>query len=200
MCDDGEPSNAEGASATCRNDLPRSSQRRALMPSLSRPTLAILPVSLVAPVLWLAVQSTNVSHSYALTNSFADRFIEPMLLYGVLPALVLWLGSLPLAVADWVALGKGYRDGLSLSPWLWGCYSGRWSSMLRIPYYPFPRDVSSTAHPGPAGCSQLRSRSLGFCQCSPSRCGFTSQSFTFWNQSEINLGFRVPTYRRTTIL
>ena len=69
------------------------------MPSSFRPILAILPVSLIAPGLWLVVQSTHVSNSYALTNSFADRFIEPMLLYGVLPALMLWLGSLPLTVA-----------------------------------------------------------------------------------------------------
>ena len=69
------------------------------MPSSSRPTLAILPVSLIAPGLWLIVQSTQVSNSYALTNSFADRFVEPMLLYGVLPALMLWLGSLPLTLA-----------------------------------------------------------------------------------------------------
>ena len=63
------------------------------MPSLSRTTLAILPVSLIALGLWLVVQSTKVS------NSYADRFIELVLLYGVLPALTLWLGSVPLALA-----------------------------------------------------------------------------------------------------
>ncbi len=63
------------------------------MLSLSRTILAILPVSLIEPGLWLVIQSTKVS------NSYTDRFVEPALLYGVLPALILWLGSLPLALA-----------------------------------------------------------------------------------------------------
>ena len=63
------------------------------LPRLLRPTLAILPVSLLAPCLWLLVQSTNVS------NSYFGGILEPALLYGVLPALTLWLGSLPVALA-----------------------------------------------------------------------------------------------------
>ena len=51
------------------------------------------------PGLWLIVQSTNVSNSYSLSNSYAVRMLEPALLYGVLPALTLWLGSLPVALA-----------------------------------------------------------------------------------------------------
>ena len=66
------------------------------MQRLLRPTLAILPVSLLAPCLWLLVQSTNVS------NSYAGGILEPALLYGVLPALTLWLGSLPVALATWL--------------------------------------------------------------------------------------------------
>ena len=69
---------------------------------LLRPTLAILPVSLLGPGLWLLVQSTNVSNSYSLSNSYAVRMLEPGLLYGVLPALTLWLGSLPVALATWL--------------------------------------------------------------------------------------------------
>ena len=63
------------------------------MPRLLRPTWAILSVSLLAPGLWLLVQSTKVS------NSYADGLAEPALLYGVLPALTLLLGSLPVALA-----------------------------------------------------------------------------------------------------
>ena len=69
---------------------------------LLRPTLAILPVSLLGPCLWLLVQSTNVSSSYSLSNSYAVRMLELALLYGVLPALTLWLGSLPVASATWL--------------------------------------------------------------------------------------------------
>ena len=63
------------------------------MPRLLRSTLTILPVSLLGPSFWLLVQSTNVS------NSYAGGMLEPALLYGVLPALTLWLGSLPVALA-----------------------------------------------------------------------------------------------------
>ena len=56
------------------------------MPRLLGPNLAILPVSLLGPGLWLIVQSTNVSNSYSLSNSYAVRMLEPALLYGVLPA------------------------------------------------------------------------------------------------------------------
>ena len=66
------------------------------MPRLLRPTLAILPVSLLGPGLWLLVQSTRLS------NSYAGGVLEPALLYGVLPALTLWLGSLPVALATWL--------------------------------------------------------------------------------------------------
>ena len=66
------------------------------MPRLLRPTLAILPVSLLGPGLWLLVQSTNIS------NSYAGGILEPALLYGVLPALTLWLGSLPVTLATWL--------------------------------------------------------------------------------------------------
>ena len=66
------------------------------MPRLLRPTLAILPVSLLGPGLWLLVQSTNIS------NSYAGGMLEPALLYGVLPALTLWLGSLPVTLATWL--------------------------------------------------------------------------------------------------
>ena len=66
------------------------------MPRLLRPTLAILPVSLLGPGLWLLVQSTNIS------NSYAGGILEPALLYGVLPVLTLWLGSLPVTLATWL--------------------------------------------------------------------------------------------------
>ena len=66
------------------------------MPLLLRPTLAILPVSLLGPGLWLLGQSTNIS------NYYAGGVLEPALLYGVLPALTLWLGSLPVALATWL--------------------------------------------------------------------------------------------------
>ena len=66
------------------------------MPLLLRPTLAILPVSVLAPCLWLLVQSTRLS------NYYAGGVLEPALLYGVLPALTLWLGSLPVALATWL--------------------------------------------------------------------------------------------------
>ena len=66
---------------------------RTRMPRLLRPTLTTLPVSLLAPGLWLLVQSTNIS------NSYANRILEPALLYGILPALTFWLGSLPVALA-----------------------------------------------------------------------------------------------------
>ena len=66
------------------------------MPRLLRPTLAILPVSLLGPGLWLLVQCTRLS------NSYAGGVLEPALLYGVLPALTLWLGSLPVALATWL--------------------------------------------------------------------------------------------------
>ena len=66
------------------------------MPHLLRPTLAILPVSLLGSGLWLLVQSCRLS------NSHAGGMLEPALLYGVLPALTLWLGSLPVALATWL--------------------------------------------------------------------------------------------------
>ena len=66
------------------------------MPRLLRPTLAFLPVSLLGPGLWFLVQSTRLS------NSYAGGVLEPALLYGVLPALTLWLGSLPVALATWL--------------------------------------------------------------------------------------------------
>ena len=43
-----------------------------------------------------ALDTTNVS------NSYAGGMLEPALLYGVLPALTLWLGSLPVALATWL--------------------------------------------------------------------------------------------------
>ena len=69
---------------------------------LLRPTLAIVPVSLLGPGLWLLVQSTRVSDSYSLSDSYVGRILEPALIYGVLPTLVLWLGSLPVALATWL--------------------------------------------------------------------------------------------------
>ena len=63
------------------------------MPRLLHPTLTILPVSLLGPGLWLLLQSSRLS------NSYAGGVLEPALLYGVLPALTLWLGSLPVALA-----------------------------------------------------------------------------------------------------
>ena len=66
------------------------------MPRQLRPSLAILPVSVLAPCLWLLVQSTRLS------NYYAGGVLEPALLYGVLPALTLWLGSLPVALATWL--------------------------------------------------------------------------------------------------
>ena len=86
------------------------------------------------PVLWLLVQSTH------LADSYARGVAEPALLYGVLPAAILWLGSLPTASATvllwrWVAAWAIPAFVVTMIP-----------SLLLVGY------AADTIMPIPAGC------------------------------------------------
>ena len=110
------------------------------MPRLLRPTLAILPVSLLGPGLWLLVQCTRLS------NSYAGGVLEPALLYGVLPALTLWLGSLPVALATWLLWRR-------ISAWAVPAFAAAVIPSLGLVLY-----AAEGILPIPAGC---------YCNCPP---------------------------------
>ena len=67
------------------------------MSSLARPILTLLLVSLLAPGIWLAVAFINMDRFSS--GLLSERYLED---YLVIPTLMFWLGSIPVAAAIWL--------------------------------------------------------------------------------------------------
>lgn len=107
------------------------------MHRLRSPLFLALPV----PCLWLLVQATHLPDSYSYPG-----FTEPMWLYGLLPATVLWLGSLPTATATLLLWQR-------VAAWAIPAFA-----ISAVPSILLVAHTADTAMPIPSGC---------FMQCPP---------------------------------
>ena len=71
------------------------------MSNLARPILTLLLVSLLAPGIWGAVAFINMDRFSS--GLLSERYLED---YLVIPTLMFWLGSIPLAAAIWLLWGR----------------------------------------------------------------------------------------------